>query len=331
MDCFMKYKVSVIIPIYKVERYITRCAESLMRQTLPEVQFVFVDDATPDNSISLLEAVLERFPERRGDVVILCHNANKGLPSARNTGLSVAEGEYIFHCDSDDFVEVDMLAKMYALAEKESAGIVWCDWYLSFEGSERYMRQPDYGNAEDALKAMLSGGMKYNVWNKLVARRLYAENFISFPDGYGMGEDMTMMLLFMKAGKVAHLPEAMYHYIKTNTGAFSQTYSERHLIELRYNVDRITNAIQNHFGSCMDKELAFFKLDVKYPFLLADNASLRKLWYDWYPEVDKYILDNKYVSTRTRIVQWLASMHLTMLVSLYRFLLQKVVYGAVYR
>lgn len=327
----MKYKVSVIIPIYKVERYITRCAESLMRQTLPEVQFVFVDDATPDNSISLLEAVLERYPERRGDVVILRHNANKGLPSARNTGLSVAEGEYIFHCDSDDFVEVDMLAKMYALVEKESADIVWCDWYLSFEGSERYMRQPDYGNAEDALKAMLSGGMKYNVWNKLVARRLYAENFISFPDGYGMGEDMTMMLLFMKAGKVAHLPEAMYHYIKTNTGAFSQTYSERHLIELRYNVDRITNAIQNHFGSCMEKELAFFKLDVKYPFLLADNASLRKLWYDWYPEVDKYILDNKYVSTRTRIVQWLASKHLTMLVSLYRFLLQKVVYGAVYR
>ena len=327
----MKYKVSVIIPIYKVERYITRCAESLMRQTLPEVQFVFVDDATTDNSISLLEAVLERYPERRGDVVILRHNANKGLPSARNTGLSVAEGEYIFHCDSDDFVEVDMLAKMYALVEKESADIVWCDWYLSFEGSERYMRQPDYGNAEDALKAMLSGGMKYNVWNKLVARRLYAENFISFPDGYGMGEDMTMMLLFMKAGKVAHLPEAMYHYIKTNTGAFSQTYSERHLIELRYNVDRITNAIQNHFGSCMEKELAFFKLDVKYPFLLADNASLRKLWYDWYPEVDKYILDNKYVSTRTRIVQWLASKHLTMLVSLYRFLLQKVVYGAVYR
>lgn len=327
----MKYKVSVIIPIYKVERYITRCAESLMRQTLPEVQFVFVDDATPDNSISLLEAVLERYPERRGDVVILRHNANKGLPSARNTGLSVAEGEYIFHCDSDDFVEVDMLAKMYALVEKESADIVWCDWYLSFEGSERYMRQPDYGNAEDALKAMLSGGMKYNVWNKLAARRLYAENFISFPDGYGMGEDMTMMLLFMKAGKVAHLPEAMYHYIKTNTGAFSQTYSERHLIELRYNVDRITNAIQNHFGSCMDKELAFFKLDVKYPFLLADNASLRKLWYNWYPEVDKYILDNKYVSTRTRIVQWFASKHLTMLVSLYRFLLQKVVYGAVYR
>lgn len=327
----MKYKISVIIPIYKVERYITRCAESLMRQTLPEVQFVFVDDATPDNSISLLEAVLERFPERRGDVVILRHNANKGLPSARNTGLYVAEGEYIFHCDSDDYVEVDMLSKMYALAEKESADIVWCDWYLSFEGSERYMRQPDYSNAEDALKAMLSGGMKYNVWNKLAARRLYVENFISFPDGYGMGEDMTMMLLFMKTGKVAHLPEAKYHYIKTNAGAFSQTYSERHLVELWHNVDRITNAIQNHFGACMDKELAFFKLDVKYPFLLSDNASLRKLWYEWYPEVDNYILDNKYVSKRTRIVQWLASKHLTPLVSLYRFLLQKVVYGAVYR
>ena len=327
----MKYKVTVIIPIYKVERFIARCAESLMRQTLPEVQFVFVDDATPDGSVTVLETVLERFPERRSDVMILRHDVNKGLPSARNTGLSVAEGDFIFHCDSDDYVEVDMLAKMYALAEKESADIVWCDWYLSFEGSERYMRQPDYGDSEDALKAMLSGGMKYNVWNKLALRRLYVENAISFPDGYGMGEDMTMMLLFMKAGKVAHLPEAMYHYIKTNSGAFSQTYSERHLVELRHNVDRITNATQKHFGSRLDKELAFFKLDVKFPFLLADNASLRKLWYEWYPEVDKYILDNKYVSRRTRLVQWMASNRLSLLVTIYRFLLQKVVYGAVYR
>ena len=77
--------------------------------------------------------------------------------------------------------------------------------------------------------------MKYNVWNKLVRRDLYIDNHIIFPSGYGMGEDMTMMLLFAFARKVAYLPKAFYHYVKLNTVSFSHTYSDRHLKELRYN------------------------------------------------------------------------------------------------
>ena len=161
-------KVSVIIPIYKVDRFIERCVVSLMEQTLNEVEYIFVDDASPDGSVSILHEVTERYPSRMECVKIVTHSENKGLPAARNTGLVEASGEYIFHCDSDDFVELDMLESLYNKAKECDADVVWCDFFLSFEMNERYMKQPEYKTSVEALKAMLSGAMKFNVWNKLL-------------------------------------------------------------------------------------------------------------------------------------------------------------------
>lgn len=321
-------KVSVIIPIYKVEAFIERCATTLMEQTLREVEYIFVDDATPDRSIQILEEVVTRYPERKEQVRIVHHEENKGLPAARNTGLSLATGEYIFHCDSDDYVELTMLEELYHAAKKQEADIVWCDWYLTFAENERYMKQPSFSAPMEALKAMLSGGMKYNVWNKLVRRSLYTDNHIEFPAGYGMGEDMTMMMLFAHAQKVAYIPKAYYHYVKTNTNAFSQTYSDKHLVELKHNVQRIVDYMQGIYGNDLEKELSFLKLDVKFPFLIANNF---KRWKEWYPEANTYILQNKYISSRSRYIQWLAAKKLYWLVWIYNKLLDKIIYGIFYK
>ncbi len=321
-------KVSVIIPIYKVEAFIERCATTLMEQTLREVEYIFVDDATPDSSIQILEEVVARYPERKEQVRIVHHEENKGLPAARNTGLTLATGEYIFHCDSDDYVELTMLEELYHTAKTQDADIVWCDWYLTFAESERYMKQPCFGTPMEALKAMLSGGMKFNVWNKLVRRSLYTDNHIEFPAGYGMGEDMTMMMLFAHAQKVAYIPKAYYHYVKTNTNAFSQTYSDKHLVELKHNVQRIVDYMQGIYGNDLEKELSFLKLDVKFPFLIANNF---KRWKEWYPEANTYILQNKYISSRSRYIQWLAAKKQYWLVWIYNQLLDKIIYGIIYK
>lgn len=324
-------KVSVIIPIYKVERFIERCIRSLLEQTLQEVEYIFVNDATPDKSIDILQTVMAEYPNRTEQIKVLVHEKNKGLPAARNTGLTVAGGEYIFHCDSDDYVEVDMLEQLYEEAVKKDADIVWCDWFLTFEKNERYMKQPEYTNSQDALKAMLSGSMKYNVWNKLVKRSLYVNHQITFPDGFGMGEDMTMMMLFVHAGKVSYLPNAYYHYVKLNTGAFSQTYSDKHLVELQHNVKRMVDYICRYYENALEKELAFFKLDVKFPFLISNDSKKYRLWKEWYPEANAYILQNKHISTRSRWLQWFAWKNQFWVVKLYHVLLMKVVYGIFYK
>lgn len=327
----MEYSVSVIIPVYNVGKFIERCVRSLMEQTMDNVEYIFVDDASPDNSIQILQEVLVDYPNRRDNVRILTHAENKGLPAARNTGLAVATGKYIFHCDSDDFVEPDMLEQLYGKAIKCDADIVWCDWYLTFENSERYMKQPAYGTPLEALKAMLSGAMKYNVWNKLVRRSIYVENKIKFPAGYGMGEDMTIMLLFAYAERISYLPHAFYHYVKLNTNAFSQTYSKRHLQELQHNVATITDKLETLFGNTLEQEISFLKLEAKFPFLFSNDRKKRKLWQEWYPEANRFILQNHNISMRSRLIQWCAWKNLNFIVSIYRLLLNRIIYGIIYK
>ncbi len=324
-------KISVIIPVYRVERFIVRCAESLLGQTMKDAEFIFVDDATPDGSIGLLQECIARHPERDGAVKVLKHDVNRGLPAARNTGMSVAEGQYIFHCDSDDWLDADALQRMYDAASGEKADIVWCDWYLTFRHNERYMKQPGYGTPVDALKGMLSGAMKFNVWNKLVSRSLYTGNGISFPDGYGMGEDMTMMMLFAVADKVVHLPEAFYHYDKTNEGAFSRTYSDRHMKELDYNVRRISLFLHERYGDTLDTEMGFLKLDVKYPFLISASREKYRMWQHMYPEADRYIGKNRRISFRANLLQKCAARGQFWVVRLHYILFYRIVYGIIYR
>lgn len=324
-------KVSVIIPVYKVEKFIEKCVISLFSQTLQDVEFIFVDDASPDNSIQIVKKCIREYPQRERQIKILTHERNKGLPAARNTGLAVAQGEYIFHCDSDDFVEPDMLEQLYNTAKRKNADIVWCDWYLSFEYTERYMRQPCYNTPTEALKAMLAGIMKFNVWNKLARNRLYKDNGIMFPAGYAMGEDMTMMLLFMYARRVTYLPRAFYHYVKMNPEAYSQEYSKKHLDAVMHNINIVEEATRKYFGHTLDLEIGCMKLEAKFPFLMSNSTSMYRLWQSTYPEANQYIMKNHYISMRRRLVQWCASKHLWLLVSLHALLVNKIIYGLFFK
>lgn len=322
-------KVSVIVPVYKVELFVERCIRSLMEQTLQEVEFIIIDDCSPDNSLAIIKNVINDYPTRI--VRIISHPINQGLPAARNTGLKIATGEYIFHCDSDDWVEPDMFSELYTKAKSCDVDIVWCDWFLTYRKSERYMKQPCYNSPIEAIKGMLNGTMKYNVWNKLVRRNLYVLNDITFPTGYGMGEDMTMIRLFSCAQKVLYVPKGFYHYVKLNSEAFSQTYSEKHLLELRHNVQETLSYLFKKYRNSLAVEYEFFKLDVKYPFLISDDKNKYAIWQSWYPESNKYIWLNNKVSIRRRILQLLASKGQYWLIFLYYKLVYKFIYGIIYR
>ncbi|MCR8916926.1 glycosyltransferase family 2 protein [Bacteroides sp. ET225] len=324
-------KISVIVPIYNVEYFIARCTVSLMEQTLQNVEYIFVDDCSPDNSISLLKKTIASYPDRIPNVKILSHKCNEGLPTARNTGLKVATGDYIFHCDSDDWVEKDMLAQLYEKAIEKNADIVWCDWFLSFNKNERYMKQPDYTTASASLQGMLSGSMKYNVWNKLIKRSLYEKNGIWFPEGHGMGEDMTMIRLMACAKHVAYVPKAFYHYVRLNTRAFTQAYSKRNLEDLRYNVEETIHFLEKRKGNTLQKEIAFFLLNIKLPFLITDNKKMYQLWNEWYKEANAYILKNKDLSLRLRLLQYAAAQRCYLLVWLYYKVVYKFIYGIIYK
>lgn len=333
-------KVSVIIPIFRVEAFIERCARSLMEQTLGEAEFIFVDDCSPDGSMTVLERVLSDYPQRQGQVRIFHHQENRGLPAARNTGLAAATGEYIFHCDSDDYMERHALESMYQAAIRQDADIVYTDWYFDVSpalshtaaGRSRYMHCPAYANPREALSGLLHGTMKFNVWNKLVRRSLYQSlhevppagggSKGPFPEGHSMGEDMTMLLLFAKAQRIAYLPKATYHYVRQNENAFTatrRTATEGFYDDLSYNAQRIITALE---GTVPAVDLACFKLNVKYPFLISTHREDYERWQQWFPEANKFIHCHR-VSRRARLLEQCASHHLFLPLRLHCHLLQR--------
>ncbi|MGM9766281.1 MAG: glycosyltransferase family 2 protein [Candidatus Cryptobacteroides sp.] len=323
-------KVSVIVPVYGVGNYIEHCAVSLMEQTLEGLEYIFVDDCSPDDSRTIIQEVISRYPDRNAQLV--SHSENRGLPSARNTGLGLATGKYVFHCDGDDWVEPDMLEKMYDLAERERADIVYSDFYLSYEKNERYMSNLCLESAEALLRhGFLSGAVKYNVWNKLVKRSLYTDNGIFFPDGHSMGEDMTMIRLTSCADKVKYLPEALYHYVQTNSAAFSKTQSSKQLTDIQHNVDATVSFLRERYGDRLEDDIRNFKLSIKFPFLISDKSGQYKLWKEWYPEANANVLSNRMLPFRSRILQWMASRNLWFGVRLYYSFVYKVLYRLLYK
>lgn len=324
-------KVSVIIPIYNVEPYIERCACSLLAQTLDDVQYIFVDDASPDNSLEVLRTVIDRYPEKKTNCTIINHERNKGLPAARNTGLSHAVGEYIYHCDSDDYLETNALETLYHTAKQQGADIVWCDIYEEYSNTSVYLKQPDCKDADDALKRMLTSGMRFNVWNKLCKRTLYTDHEITFLEGNSMGEDMSMMKLFVHANKVAHTPTALYHYIKCNPGALTKTQLSR-LQEDKNNIKSLSDHCVKYCGKEYNDYIGFHTLWTKLPLLLTSGKQNQyTIWKEWSPEYNSLIPHLPNANYRIKWLMHKASTNQWWIVWLHYILIVKCYYSIRYR
>ena len=119
----MKIKVSVIVPVYNVEKFIDKCLNSIVNQTLKEIEIIVVNDGSPDNSQKIIDKYVKKYPEKVQSFI----KENGGQGSARNLGIEKAKGEYISFVDSDDWLDLDALEKMYSLAKKDNSDIVICD------------------------------------------------------------------------------------------------------------------------------------------------------------------------------------------------------------
>lgn len=300
-------QISVIVPFYRVAKYISRCAETLMCQSMKEdIEYIFINDASDDNSLDILMDVIDKYPERKDQIKIIKHEYNKGLPAARNTGLAISQGKYIYHCDSDDFLEYRTLEELFRTAEETNADIVWCDYSEILENCSKHKKQPYLNNVHEAICSMLTGFMAYNVWNKLVKRTLYTDNQIKFPEGHTMGEDLTMVMLFANASKISYVPKSLYNYIRTNPGAITRTFNDLHKKDLTSNINRVSQYLKEKFGTYFIADIACLKLNSKWPLLISDDKfeSYRK-WNDWFTEADDFIWKQP-VSSRIKLVELLA-------------------------
>ena len=222
-----RYKVSVLVPVYGVERYIGRCAESLMRQTYANIEYIFVDDCTPDSSIDVIRSVVERYPDRKNNVRILCHDENRGLAAVRNTAVSAATGAFVLHVDSDDWVEPDIVERLVEHQAATGADIVGCGHTVHRRGVETDRIETYDGIGRDLSQLMLRGEAMFYVWGRLIRRSLYTDNAVRCVEGANGSEDMlTVCKLTYYAQHVSYIDAALYHYNLDNEGSFCHTFSE---------------------------------------------------------------------------------------------------------
>lgn len=220
-------KISVLVPVYGVEKYIGRCVRTLFEQTMTEdVEFIFVNDCTKDGSMDILMDSLKRYPSRQSQVRVVDHKENMGLAAARITALNLAKGEYVINLDSDDHFETDMLESMYAAAKKHNADIVVTDYYLSYKTQEIYISCPVDSDKNLLISTIIrnKGGVGRMVWNKLVKRDLYEKYAVKPLPGVNIGEDLivTAQLLF-HANSICKIDRAFPHYNKFNLNTYTSS------------------------------------------------------------------------------------------------------------
>lgn len=298
-------KVSVIIPVYGVEKYIERCVRSLFEQTLDDIEYLFIDDCTPDRSIDILKQVLEEYPHRKCQVVIHRMEQNSGQAKVREWGMRNATGEYVIHCDSDDWVAMDMYRLMYDEAKRIDADIVMCGYKVT-DGqtvfSEYYHQQID---KTKLISSLLTLHEAWSVWNKMCKRTLY-DNDIVYPS-LAMGEDMVLTTqLVLRAQRIGIIDKALYNYFY-NPNSITKIRSEssryKHWKDSVENAKTVISIFQTK--GLEDKyanELGYLKfLQKNLAGDLARKKKYSKEWLEMFRDINRKAFFNPYISNSRKL------------------------------
>ena len=228
----MQPAVSILVPIYNVSKHIERCAHSLFRQTFDDIEYVFVNDCTPDDSVEKLQKVIEQYPDRK--VNIIHHEKNRGLAAARNTAIDNSTGKYIQHIDSDDWIALDMIETMYKKAQAEQADIVVADVIVECGKSQFIQTDIVVENRDDNFRNMLINNVCQGyIWNKFIRRTLYELYDCRVPEGLNYLEDRYVITrLYFYANKVIKINNAFYHYNRTNENSIISKKNKTHFENL---------------------------------------------------------------------------------------------------
>ena len=295
----MKPLVSVIVPVYNVEKFIGECVRSLFAQTLEEVEFIFVNDCTPDESMEVVRKIMEEFPGRANAVKFVDKSQNQGLPAARKSGLEVAEGAYIAHCDSDDWMESNMLERMYLEARAYDADAVVCAWFRDDDPAPtKYVLVGE--NCRDfILGDMIAVGEMESVWRFMVKRDVYSSG-VEFPR-FNQGEDHALMVqLAYRCKSIFCVTMPLYHW-RTNMASITNTPSSR-AVESRFLGAKANAKMVEDFLSRQGEkdryasQLVALKLYCMFylrPLLRQGEAVAE--WRSAFPELKGKVLSNKHI------------------------------------
>lgn len=213
------YKVSILVPMFNVEKYVERCARSLFGQTYENLEFIFVDDCSPDRSVPLLQEVLKEYPNRRQRVKLVRHERNRGISASRNTALEHATGEFFSFVDSDDWMEQNAIELLVEKQKSEDADIVYGNALMHTSDGVSELREKDYRDNHEMMLYYSRFTPCYTMvlWRRLIRASLIRDHGIREIEGLNYAEDKHLLAkMAFYAQVVSHLDSVVYHYNRLN-------------------------------------------------------------------------------------------------------------------
>jgi len=254
-------KVSVIVPVFNVEKYLRKCLDSLVNQTFKDYEVILVNDGSTDSSENIISEYTSKYP-----FIKSFNKENGGMSSARNLGLNYASGEYIAFVDSDDYVELFFLEKMYEKAKSTDSDVVICDYYAINSEEKRYMKCHMNYSPDEKIEYLLSPPM---VWSKLIKKEIMDQ--IRFKEGIYY-EDLDICIrLHSLINKVSFVDEPLYNYYVQHSGSImTQKSFNNHLLDIFTVLDDCKKILEEKY---------FREIEYIYITHLLRTATLRFLDY----------------------------------------------------
>lgn len=227
-------KISIIVPVYKAEKYLHNCLDSILAQTFADFEVLLIDDGSPDNS----GEICDRYAQKDSRVRVF-HKENGGVSSARQCGIDNAYGEYTIHADPDDWVEPTMLEELYEKAKMDDVDMLICDYYEDYTDKSIYIKQEPSSLETDIVLKEHFKKLHGSCCNKLIRSSCYERYNVSFPIDLTCNEDLYVCVSLLKHPiKVDYLPKAFYHYTQgVNANSLvkrKKTYEDRLLIKNKF-------------------------------------------------------------------------------------------------
>lgn len=297
--------ISIIVPIYNVEKYLRKCLNSLVNQTMKNIEIILVNDASPDNS----HKIMAEYEKRYKNIRCIYLNENQCLGGARNEGVAIAQGRYLTFVDSDDYLELNYCEKLYRAALVNDADMVYTSFKMVNENGdiigERNTYPRDFSGVIDENKRKGFINKPCYPWGKLFKRLLWLENKIEFPRHFRHEDAPTIPLFLMYAQNCEFVSDTTYYYLKRPDSIFSSKnpihYGDAQKTALLFQ----KRMKDRGFYSQFEKEIEHFVTERYYCIylkrclatndksLLEHTTHTKEMLYKMYPS----FWSNKYVSS----------------------------------
>ncbi len=289
--------VSYIIPIYNVSGYIEKSVGSLLEQSYSNIEYIFINDCSSDDSEIKLRRIIEDFPERRNKIKVITNEQNLGSATSRNIGLDTAQGEYVMFADSDDWISMDYVESMVRQIDSGNYDIVYCDYFESYNNHDNRISQTYGQDNIECIRVMLGRGMHGATWNKIYRRSFLLASKQRFIDGADLFEDVSWNIrLFACTKQISYLSQAFYHYVQYNNNSIIKSMSSTEKKRNRA-LQRIENVrvacdylIALGFEEKLSKEMKEWKLMAKNDLIDDKDDSSLQSWINTFPEADAAII-----------------------------------------